>query len=295
MIETQCSNCKKIILKYKNEIRITNFCNISCKGLYQKGKTLEQLIGEEKSLLCKKKLSIVTSGKDNPNYKHGIHCNDSFCECGNIKDYRANKCNSCYIRKGTIGIHPSKETRKKIGIGSKEKFLKKEYREKLPEIVKKMLLTKANNGFAVNFKNKNEFDIYWKLSNWKYNVIPFLNKKDLNRIKEVGFFKPKVNNKGLVRDHFVSRKEGFINGIFPIILRHPCNCKILTMSKNSGKQYLKEDIENKIEILFDDITNFNKDWIEQKECLEKISIYKNGKRWKKPNNLLDYLTEKIRR
>ena len=276
-ISAICSNCKKQIkiTKAQSKRNKNSFCSKDCQKEFYK---------------------TYFNGKDNPNYKHGIYCNDSFCECGNIKDYRANKCNSCYERKSWCkGKHLSKETRKKIGIGSKEKFLKKEYREKLPEIVKKMLLTKANNGFAVNFKNKNEFDIYWKLSNWKYNVIPFLNKKDLNRIKEVGFFKPKVNNKGLVRDHFVSRKEGFINGIFPIILRHPCNCKILTMSKNSGKQYLKEDIENKIEILFDDITNFNKDWIEQKECLEKISIYKNGKRWKKPNNLLDYLTEKIRR
>lgn len=37
----------------------------------------------------------VNSGANNANYKKGIYCTDSLCECGNIKDYRAIKCSIC--------------------------------------------------------------------------------------------------------------------------------------------------------------------------------------------------------
>lgn len=35
-------------------------------------------------------------GNKNPNYKHGKTCEPQYCECGNLKDFRAKQCASCY-------------------------------------------------------------------------------------------------------------------------------------------------------------------------------------------------------
>lgn len=37
-------------------------------------------------------------GKENPNYRHGKHCEPNICECGRDKDYRSNKCAVCSKR-----------------------------------------------------------------------------------------------------------------------------------------------------------------------------------------------------
>lgn len=34
-------------------------------------------------------------GKENPNYRHGLHCEKQYCKCGKEKDYRAAECSIC--------------------------------------------------------------------------------------------------------------------------------------------------------------------------------------------------------
>ena len=55
-------------------------------------------------------------------------------------------------------------------------------------------------------------------------------------LKLYGFANAK-NHKtiGITRDHIYSRKSGFINGVFPEILRHPANCKLMLNYENSSK------------------------------------------------------------
>lgn len=53
-----------------------------------------------KTIACSKSCAseirkISSRGVDNNNYRHGIHCEKSYCSCGNEKDYRANKCRGC--------------------------------------------------------------------------------------------------------------------------------------------------------------------------------------------------------
>jgi Zn finger protein HypA/HybF involved in hydrogenase expression len=38
---------------------------------------------------------INNAGKNNPNYKHGLHCEINYCVCGKEKDYRSELCKFC--------------------------------------------------------------------------------------------------------------------------------------------------------------------------------------------------------
>jgi len=62
---------------------------------------------------CSKKcrdISFVdrTKGENNPNYKNGKFIKESYCVCGNPKDFRAKKCSSCarksFVKKGATNI-----------------------------------------------------------------------------------------------------------------------------------------------------------------------------------------------
>jgi len=92
-------------------------------------------------------------------------------------------------------------------------------------------------------------------------------------------FNSYTNISGVVRDHIYSRDAGFKNGVFPEILRHPCNCQIMLHKDNTikGKQ-CGITLDN----LFTKILNFDKIWYEQSICIEYIVNYKQGKRWVNP-------------
>jgi len=71
-----CKKCDCITERYRSTVRNPDkvFCSKECKGSWQKGRT---------------------TGKDNPNYRDGKHCETSYCKCGCEKDYRSNECISC--------------------------------------------------------------------------------------------------------------------------------------------------------------------------------------------------------
>lgn len=82
-----CNNCGLKVFKYPSQFMGERFyCSIECKAEGQK----RYFVGDS-----------------NPNYKHGVHCNESICICGNTKDYRAKQCNGCkaniekYFKKNT--------------------------------------------------------------------------------------------------------------------------------------------------------------------------------------------------
>jgi hypothetical protein len=98
------------------------------------------------------------------------------------------------------------------------------------------------------------------------------------KLKEHGVFNSKLNRHGVVRDHKFSRKHGFIQQVFPEILRHPCNCQALTVGENSSK---REKSSLTLEQLFSSIENYDKDWTEQELVLHLISEYRKGNLWKR--------------
>ena len=73
--EYSCQNCGKLFLSYPSLRRgKTHACSKPCASELRK---------------------LTQKGKNNPNFKHGVHCTDSYCNCGNTKDYRAVKCSKC--------------------------------------------------------------------------------------------------------------------------------------------------------------------------------------------------------
>lgn len=70
-----CKNCDCIIERYRSTVRNLSavFCSRKCKNESQKKNT----------------------GKDNPNYRVGLHCEQSYCKCGSEKDYRSKQCANC--------------------------------------------------------------------------------------------------------------------------------------------------------------------------------------------------------
>ncbi|GAG15411.1 unnamed protein product, partial [marine sediment metagenome] len=114
-----------------------------------------------------------------------------------------------------------------------------------------------------------------------WNLVEDINQLDI--LKELGIFNAKTNSKGVVRDHIFSRNSGFILKVFPEILRHPCNCQILTHSanvkkKSSNNKYVDLDQISLFD-LFLEIKNYEEIWFEQDITIKKIEEYKKGKRW----------------
>ncbi len=93
-----------------------------------------------------------------------------------------------------------------------------------------------------------------------------------------GVFNCRTNKDGVVRDHIYSRKHGFDNLVFPEILRHPCNCQVLTVSSNSSKRANSWISLNE---LFSLIENYTGNWVEQNLVILLINEYRNGSRWKR--------------
>ncbi len=73
-LEYPCAYCGKVRLRWASQVRNLSFCDHKCKSDHMR---------------------IHTKGENNSNYKHGNHCTDHYCNCGNQKDYRAKQCIDC--------------------------------------------------------------------------------------------------------------------------------------------------------------------------------------------------------
>jgi hypothetical protein len=162
-----------------------------------------------------------------------------------------------------------------IGAKSKSKFtteFKKKFRKKMEE-----------GGNWIPENEKSDYEIYFKESNWMarmFDIIP----NGIELINEHGIFHAKTNPKGVVRDHIVGRSHGFKSGVFPEIIRHPANCSIISHGENVSKGQRGEgrrDAGMTIEDLFKKILGYEDEWIEQEVCINLISAYNSGIKWKR--------------
>jgi hypothetical protein len=137
-------------------------------------------------------------------------------------------------------------------------------------------------GQWIPFNQKNDWQIYNDQSNWIHQMYPFLTDDDKKLLEEKGIFNTRSNIDGLVRDHIFSRRFGFENKIFPEIVRHPQNCRLITSSDNICRHY-KPDLSNyesSYEYLFYKIENYKGiNWKEHERCIELIKQFRNGKIW----------------
>lgn len=287
-VERPCEQCGKIMYLIPSRLK-QRFCNRECKANFQKGSKLS----EE----TKAKISAKVAGKNNPNYgnKWTDEQKEKFSEkrkslitdelrhaYGNANRGKAfseeRKRNMSEAQRGKTKPPMTEETKAKIGKSSAERHKVEGYTD---NITKKRNVTRIANGTMVDPERLPDYKVYWKEANWlKINMWELAITGQV-LLKEIGVFNPKTNSKGVVRDHIVSRTKGFNAGLFPEILRHPCNCQIITISENSSRQYIIENIEDIIEKLFDRIENYDKIWDEQELVMKLITQYKEGQRWQR--------------
>lgn len=162
------------------------------------------------------------------------------------------------------------ELRAKIGKRSKEKFTpeyKINIRKKFEEL-----------GYWVPLSEKSRFEIYFKEADWNRRMWDLVNTPLLETL---GIFNSRTNPKGVVRDHMFSRRSGFEQGVFPIILRHPANCQIITHKNNIQKKTSRYRDRDDITLdkLFHLIEKYESDWHEHSDALDAIKRYHVGERW----------------
>lgn len=273
-IEFICTNCGICFLRIPSSVRNKEviFCTRKCAGIFQskkfKGKNNPNF-GNKWSTEQKEKQSLIVKSKVNDEYRKNSSKGMKGKSVYKTTIHKRQKTN--LEKYGNINGPSqffSQERKKLIGKKSKDVMSR-------PEIKKKIKDSNIKSGRWVDDKNKSEIQIYNKLSNW----IERMWDKNLigKELLKDGIYSSK-NSKGCVRDHILSRREGYKLGIFPEIIRHPCNCQIISHGKNiskSGQSYIT------IEKLFADIKSYQESWKEQEKVLRKIEDYLSGERWSK--------------
>lgn len=179
---------------------------------------------------------------------------------GEIKEFEVNcfKCKNNFIVKERSKQHPKKDAyfcsracantrthsdltkariKQALSIDKQKRnclFCNKEF-EVLPHVAKKFCCNKCS---CQSRKSSTEYLDYKSKCKFKFNVYHFPNKFDLNLLKEHGWYQPvnKGNNLGGVsRDHMISIKYGWENGIDSSIISHPANCKLMVHTDNISK------------------------------------------------------------
>ena len=275
-----CYICNKPYLRYKSLVNTkTPVCSKICKSVLWRTKFLGENngnFGNKWSKEQKQKQSALVKSKvtDEYRYKSGNANRGKKFTAERVARMHSHRTKESYS-------HPkSEEQKRQIGIKSKQKFTQ-EYKQRHRKI-------QEEKGHWIPLSQKNDFIFYRECANWIKRMFDIVDDK-FDKLKEHGVYSSYTNIKGVVRDHIYSRKSGFNNGVFPEILRHPCNCQLLTHSENIRKKknrYQDAD-EITLETLFENITNYKKEWIEQEKCIKLINDYKIGKRYNKQ----DYITK----
>jgi hypothetical protein len=222
--EFACKTCGKNFLRYvyENERQpkfrfCSKICKNECKELF--------LWPEER----KKEFSEKIKGDKNPNFgkkwseEQRQHLSRISSERMTLEAreeigrFHRGKKMSEESRKKMSESHKGKkpyemtdEIRKKIGNASSEKFT--------DEFKIKMRLIGEKNGRIIPLEKKDDYKLYFKLSNWNQKMFDLIeDEQQVEDLRTNGIFNARNNKRGLVRDHIFSRKEGFENGIFPEI------------------------------------------------------------------------------
>ena len=284
-----CDNCLSEILLYKCKIKTKNFCCRKCKSDYQTGKNFETLYDIDKSTKIKLKISESVSGENNPNYgnswdetqrnMHSTKQKNKYIEDPELK-YKAGSANRGKIFSDDLVYrmhnHRTSEsyshlhtanTKLIIGLKSKNKFTE-EYK-----ISHRIIM--ENLGYWTPIINKDPYKIYYEKSNWICSMIEYFTEYEIIQLNKFGMFNVKTNTLGWVRDHILSRKQGYIYNIPYQLLRHPENLQYISTSDNIRKGFIDrkmivEDTINVINDLYTKILNFDGIWIEHEFCLNYI-------------------------
>lgn len=104
-------------------------------------------------------------------------------------------------------------------------------------------------------KDMDAFKIYKSDTNFKFNLADYPDEFDFSLIEKYGWYSPtnkKNNLSGVSRDHMLSVREGFDQGIDPKLLAHPANCELMihndNVSKHKSSSITLDELLQRIEI-----------------------------------------------
>ena len=268
MVKVKCDYCGIIFNRPPCLLKKHVFCSVKCMGLHNTGENnpnYNNKWSDEKRRLQGKIISEKMN-TDEIKFKCGSANRGKKFSVERIKIMHVGRSSESYSHAHT------KETKKKIGMKSKIKFT--------DEYNKKFRTTMEEKGFWMPLKEKTDYQIYYEESNWKKQIFDNLSEKETMLFKKYGSWSLK-NKTGLVRDHIYSRRSGCNNSVFTELLNHPCNCALITHTKNTIKQRDKKinSDGHTLAELFSKIKNYTGNWEEQEKCLKLIKEYESGKRW----------------
>jgi len=168
----------------------------------------------------------------------------------------------------------SEEGRKNIGEASSKRFTPA-YKVRIRKI-------HEDKGTWIRYEDKNDYIFYRELANWSNQPITIFT-PGVELLKENKLYSETHDKYGIVRDHMYSRKQGFDDGVFPEIVKHPANCQLITHVENIRKSKKNNDCIMNRETLFANIKSWQLEYDMQNKCLELIYKYESGERYVKEN------------
>lgn len=275
--EYACDHCGEIFFSYPSQRRGTQkFCGKKCKFEFQIGKLTGESnpnFGNKWSDEQRKNASerLKKRFEDNPHLRwlagtanRGVKFSEE--RIAAMFEHRAPES----FRNRVF----SDEDRALIGKHAKQRFEDPEYKR---NILEKGMKTREDRGYITPRELRTDFSLYYVQAKWIDRMWELVQCPDqINLLRELGVWHPKENLRGVVRDHVFTRSDGYKNKVFPEILRHPCNCRIITHSYNSVK---KGRSCISLDALFCSIEEYQGDWIEHDLVLNLIDLYRQGFRW----------------
>jgi hypothetical protein len=294
-----CSNCNKELQKFPRDKRNKyHFCNRQCKNDWQKTQKIseetkkkisESIAGEKNGMFGKNHNTEIRLKISNESKKHFRENPELRYKCGNSRLPKEERTRIAKLshknrtKEYRKGFFLPEKTKNLIGQKSAEKFTI-EYKKR----IRKQL---EDKGTLIPLDKKDEFLLYKDFANWKYRMLDLItDENEIKLLKDHGIFNCRTNKKGTVRDHKYSRFSGWKNGVFPELLRHPCNCEILLHGDNVRKKkgrHVDSDSQTLNE-LFENIKKYKNTWKEQELCIQLINDYEQGNRYNKKTYIEKY-------
>lgn len=279
--QLQCPICGKFFIRRVpvNDSKY-RFCSTTCKkaggvfyrwseerkieyGLRMKGEGNNNY-GNKWSEEQKNNASIRTLKK----YKDNPELRISAGSANRGKKFNEEKRLNISLGKRGLPGHPhSIESKIKIGIKSKEKW-NAEYLKAHRDRMEKL-------GHWIPKECKAGFELYYEEANWIGSMVDYFNEDELISLKNHGIFNPYTNTKGFVRDHIFCRIWGYMKAVPACILRHPANLAFISHAENVRKGFIDkrasdDEISSELSKLVELIKKYEKEWVEQSQCLAAI-------------------------
>lgn len=260
-----CVVCAKTYTTYKNTQRT---CSKQCMGINQQGSNNPNA-GNTWSIAQRKHLSSVQKAKSKElSERTKQHWKDNYKRKEAARQIMSITIKTLYKTNPEIWSRKaSDKTKLLISVASAGKFtdtFKAQQKSRMIAL-----------GFWRAPEQIPAYTKYFKEAEW---IARMWDLHNTDILIKYGIFNAKTNPGGCVRDHMYGRRQGFIDGVPPILLRHPANCQILLHSDNI-KKAKGHDCTMSLQELLVKIEEYKNEWKEHHMCIQIINQYKTTGNW----------------